>query len=278
MSAVQAIANALALRSPQREALDILSRVWEAAPLGRDANLESVLAAVQEVFPHVRSFDRDFPSLCFALATGVGKTRLMGAFIAWLYRDRGIRNFFVIAPNLTIYDKLKTDFSPNTPKYVFEGIMEFAAHPPLIITGDNYEDGVALQRSTRHEETAQINIFNIAKITARDNKDSKLAKDDAGRTIPRMRRLNEYIGESYFSYLAGLDDLVVLMDESHRYRADAGLAAINDLKPLLGLELTATPQMERGAKQSEPFGNVIYNYPLAAALLTGPGFLYQAKC
>ena len=49
MSAVQAIANALALRSPQREALDILSRVWEAAPLGRDANLESVLAAVQAV-------------------------------------------------------------------------------------------------------------------------------------------------------------------------------------------------------------------------------------
>ena len=149
MSAVQAIANALALRSPRREALDILSRVWEAAPLGRDAKLESVLAAVQAVFPHVQSFDRDFPSLCFALATGVGNTRLLGAFIAWLYRERGIRNFFVIAPNLTIYDKLKTDFSPNTPKYVFEGIMEFAAHPPLLITGDNYEDGVALQRSTR---------------------------------------------------------------------------------------------------------------------------------
>ncbi len=269
MSATQSIANSLALRPPQHEALDILARVWDAAPLGKDASLESTLAAVQAVFPHVQSFDRDFPSLCFALATGVGKTRLMGAFIAWLYRERGIRNFFVIAPNLTIYDKLKTDFSPGTPKYVFEGIMEFAAHPPLIITGDNYEDGVALQRSTSGEETAQINIFNIAKITARDNKASKLAKDDAGRTIPRMRRLNEYIGESYFSYLAGLNDLVVLMDESHRYRADAGLAAINDLKPLLGLELTATPQVERGAKQAEPFGNVIYNYPLAAALRDG---------
>lgn len=269
MSAVQAIANALALRPPQREALDILARVWDAAPLGGDADLESILAAVRTAFPHVRSFDRDFPSLCFALATGVGKTRLMGAFIAWLYRERGIRNFFVIAPNLTIYDKLKTDFLPNTPKYVFEGIMEFAAHPPLIVTGDNYEDGVALQRAAAGRETAQINIFNIAKITAKDNKDSKLEKDDAGRSIPRMRRLNEYIGESYFSYLAGLSDLVVLMDESHRYRADAGLAAINDLKPLLGLELTATPQVERGAKQAEPFGNVIYNYPLASALSDG---------
>lgn len=89
----QAIANALALRPPQREALDILARAWDAAPLGKDANLESTLAAVQVLFPHVRSFDRDFPSLCFALATGVGKTRLMVAFIAWLYRERGIRIF-----------------------------------------------------------------------------------------------------------------------------------------------------------------------------------------
>jgi type III restriction enzyme len=37
---------------------------------------------------------------------------------------------------------------------------------------------------------------------------------------------------------------VLLMDESHRYRATAGLRAINELKPLLGLELTATPFVE----------------------------------
>ena len=35
--------------------------------------------------PKVTDFERDFPSLCFALATGVGKTRLMGAFITYLY-------------------------------------------------------------------------------------------------------------------------------------------------------------------------------------------------
>lgn len=267
MNAVQAIVNSLSLRNPQKDALTILAQLCT-VPLGKDTELQSTLDAVQILFPHVRSFDRDFPSLCFALATGVGKTRLMGAFITWLYRERGIRNFFVIAPNLTIYQKLKMDFSPNTPKYVFEGIMEFIAHPPLIITGDNYEDGVALQRSTLREETPQINIFNIDKITARDNKDSKLDKDDARRNTSRMRRLNEYIGESYFNYLAGLDDLVVLMDESHRYRASAGLTAINELKPLLGLELTATPQIERG-KHPEPFGNVIYNYPLAEALSDG---------
>ena len=62
------------------------------------------------------------------------------------------------------------------------------------------------------------------------------------------------------------------MDESHRYRADAGMAAINDLKPVLGLELTATPQVERG-KKTEPFQNVIYQYPLSAAM--GDGFVKE---
>jgi type III restriction enzyme len=37
--------------------------------------------------------------------------------------------------------------------------------------------------------------------------------------------------------LAGLKDLVLIMDESHRYRASAGLRAINELKPVLGWEL-----------------------------------------
>jgi type III restriction enzyme len=58
------------------------------------------------------------------------------------------------------------------------------------------------------------------------------------------------------------------MDESHRYRATAGINAINELNPILGLELTATPQIERGGK-TEPFKNVIYSYPLSNAMEDG---------
>ncbi len=89
-----------------------------------------------------------------------------------------------------------------------------------------------------------------------------------GGASPRIKKLNEYIGESYFNYLANLDDLVLLMDESHRYRASAGVKALNDLKPILGLELTATPQVEKGSK-SEAFKNAIYSYPLSSALTDG---------
>lgn len=53
---------------------------------------------------------------------------------------------------------------------------------------------------------------------------------------------------SYCDYLASLPDLVLLMDESHRYRAKAAATALNDLKPLLGIELTATPQVQQGTR------------------------------
>jgi type III restriction enzyme len=68
--------------------------------------------------------------------------------------------------------------------------------------------------------------------------------------------------------LSGLDDLVLMMDESHRYRASAGVRAINELKPVLGLELTATPQVET-ARGPVRFNNIIFDYPLSAALRDG---------
>ena len=136
---VNAIAGRLSLRQPQRRSLEILDRITEIAPPGKDPDIEAALAAIRSEFGSVTDFEREFPSLCFALATGVGKTRLMGAFISYLHLAHGINNFFVLAPNLTIYSKLRTDFEPNTPKYVFKGISEFATDAPAIITGDNYE-------------------------------------------------------------------------------------------------------------------------------------------
>ena len=260
---VNAISNRLSLRSPQRDSLEIMARVCEIVSLEKDGDTVQALETIKTEFPTVEDFERDFPSLCFAIATGVGKTRLMGAFISYLYLSEGIRHFFVLAPNLTIYNKLIADFTPNAPKYVFQGISDFAVNPPLIVTGDNYQDGRGIRRDgylpgIEWEQDVHVNIFNISKINS----------EVRGGKSPRIKRLSEYIGQSYFDYLAGLDDLVMLMDESHRYRASAGVRAINELNPILGLELTATPQVERG-QHAEPFKNVIYSYPLSSAMTDG---------
>jgi len=253
---VNAIAGRLSLRPPQRDSLEKLAQVCKIVPPKHGIDREAALTAIKSEFPTVSDFERDFPSLCFSLATGVGKTRLMGAFISYLHLAHGIKNFFVLAPNLTIYNKLITDFTPNTSKYVFKGISEFATDAPEIITGDNYE----MRARTLFDELirCKINIFNISKINS----------EVRGGKSPRIKRLSEYIGESYFEFLANLDDLVILMDESHRYRASAGVRAINELKPVLGLELTATPFVET-SKGAVQFQNVIYDYPLGKAIADG---------
>ncbi len=252
---VNAIAGRLSLRAPQRQSLEILDRVTELVPPQKDANLEAALAAIRAEFPSVTDFERDFPSLCFALATGVGKTRLIGAFIAYLHLAHGLENFFVLAPNLTIYNKLIADFTPNTPKYVLKGIAEFAISPPVITTGDNFERHIASGGSLF---PVTINIFNISKINS----------EVRGGRIPRVRDFKEVMGRSYFDYLAAQKDLVMIMDESHRYRATAGVRAINELKPVMGLELTATPFVET-TRGPVAFQNVIFDYPLSRAMADG---------
>jgi type III restriction enzyme len=259
---LNAVTGRLSLRPPQAESLSKLGRALAVAPelLGHEQDVTAILSTLKAEFPTLEDFEREFPSLCFALATGVGKTRLMGAFIAYLHLAHGINNFFVLAPNLTIYNKLIADFTRNTPKYVFKGIAEFAQQSPLIITGDNYDQSgaVVADQPAGFAHDVRVNIFNISKINS----------EVRGGREPRIKRMKEVLGDSYFNHLANLPDLVLLMDESHRYRASAGVRSINELKPLFGLELTATPFVE-STRGPVPFRNVVMDYPLAQAMEDG---------
>lgn len=256
--AISQIAQRLSLRKPQTRSLEILADILDRVALSKETDILPVLDAIRAGYPNIESFEREFACLCFALATGVGKTRLMGAFISYLFMTGRSRNFFVLAPNLTIYEKLLADFKPSSPKYVFKGIEAFAQQPPLIVNAENYEEGRGVRGGDMFgREGAIINIFNISKINS----------EVRGGKSPRIKRLQEYIGESYFDYLAGLPDLVLLMDEAHRYRASAGEKAINELKPILGIEVTATPKAV--GTRPTPFKNVIYGYDLPEAMADG---------
>ena len=242
----------MSLRKPQKKSLEILHEILSNVNLKKGMNQKVALGAVHALCPTCTDFEREFMSLTFALATGVGKTRLMGAFITYLYTQHGIRNFFVVAPGTTIYDKLQRDLGdPNSSKYVFKGLSCFV-NAPQIITGDDYRS----KPLPTFQSEVRIFVFNI----------SKFDKENAN-----MKKINEYYGDSFFETLAQLPDLVLLMDESHHYHGAKGEQALNDLKPLLGLELTATPLMAAKKKNGnqEPFKNVVYEYPLSRAIADG---------
>ena len=76
------------------------------------------------------------------------------------------------------------------------------------------------------------------------------------------RETHEYqetLAGSFYEFLAGLDDLVILADEHHCYRGPAFTRTITNLNPEVVIGVTATPD-----RRDENL--VIFRYPLAAAI------------
>ena len=117
---------------------------------------------------------------------------------------------------------------------------------PKVYDGENYLSYPVryIQEEMVVEKTSdiQIFIFNISKIFTRGDIEFKFHK------------FNENLGGSFADVLRSFDDLVICMDEAHRYYAPASKKAINYLNPVLGLEYTATPKSTNK--------NIIYHYGL----------------
>ena len=246
---VNQIGYAMSLREPQKEALQYLDAISSSCDYKRNTldEIEAIATANCEDKHTIKVDDNfKFPSFCFDMATGIGKTRLMGAAIYYLYKTKGYKHFFILAPGNTIYDKLRKEANPAHPKYIFKG-LEAEMGRPKVYDGENYVRYPArfVQGEIEIEKTSEIQlfIFNIGKIFN--------SKTD---TTFKFHKYQETLGSSFADVLAKFDDLVICMDEAHRYYAPASMKAISYLKPILGLEFTATPKSH---------SNVIYSYDLA---------------
>lgn len=250
---VKSISYAMSLRTPQEEALSYLDAISSNCDYKND-DKTAVEAVASENCENQRTVNSkfEFPSFCYAMATGIGKTRLMGASIYYLYKTKGYKHFFILAPGSTIYDKLRKETNPNHPKYIFKG-LEAEMGKPKVYDGENYDRYPVrfeqLSMFVDNTSDIQLFIFNIGKIFN--------SKTD---TEFNFHKFKETLGASFADVLAQFDDLVICMDEAHRYYAPASMKAINYLKPILGLEFTATPKST---------SNIIYAYDIARGATEG---------
>lgn len=248
MSSVDKIKWAMSLRDPQYEALKCFDNISSKIEYKTASKSEAEKAASENCQdPHKIVVDKefDFPSFCFDMTTGIGKTRLMGACIYYLYKTKGYKHFFILCPSNTIYDKMRRETVPGHPKYMFKG-LEAEMGRPKVYDGENYLSYPVryVQSELQIEKTSEIQlfIFNISKIFTRGDLEFKFHK------------FNENLGGSFADVLRSFDDLVFCMDEAHRYYAPASKTAINYLNPVLGLEFTATPKSTNK--------NIIFHYGL----------------
>lgn len=267
MSCIDRIIHEMTLREPQADSLRVFGKLMESIDLhqGQDVvkqgitmnqlrlqELSTIMAGRFDRLPQQPLvFDTEYARITFALATGIGKTRLMGAIAAFLFLEEKAKHFVFLAPSNTILTKMKAESVQSHPKYLFQGLTGFPL--PQVIHAENIE--------TYHPEQEQILIIPSLFILS----PGQIRPRSGSEAERRLRQESETFGPSFVEYLAQLDDLVVFLDEGHRYGQDARTnrawaQAISDLNPKIVIEMTATP--------SNP-NTVACKYDLRQALLEG---------
>ncbi|MDK8345246.1 DEAD/DEAH box helicase family protein [Brevibacterium sp. UMB1308A] len=192
------------------------------------------------------------------LATGVGKTYLMAAFVEYL-RCQGVGNVVIVTPGKTVQAKTVQNFTPGAPKFITGSPV-----PPEVVTPQDYSAWInrtngAARLSHGREVPVLAFIFNIQQLIAPKDVegDTHGGTQDAMRRKPR--RFDENAGV-LFDYLKDQEDLVVIADESHLYgtTAKAFNAALRELEPAASIGLTASVDKKKD--------HVIFEYPLYQAI------------
>jgi superfamily II DNA or RNA helicase len=196
------------------------------------------------------SFPAGYANLTFALATGIGKTRLMGAIMAYLYRTDQSRNFVLLAPRDAILRKLEAECREASPKYIFvnRGVIP---QPNLCHRGNLSEFNPRQDSGALFQGGPNVFVFSPQLLTAEE----------------RIAKPSEFFGSSILDYLKQAQDLVVLVDESHHISGSdmeretrSWKSAIANLQPKLVFSMTATPRGD---------ANIAHQYGLAECLREG---------
>lgn len=226
-------------------------------------------------------FDEDWLRLVIKMATGSGKTKVMALIITWCYfhklyepDSKLATNFLVIAPNIIVLDRLRTDF---------DGLRIFFKDPLLPDNGhegQNWQDDFQLTLHIQDNlsivrKTGNFFLTNIHRVYAGsdiepsfndDNlEDYFLGKRPVGKTNDSKVDLGVIVRE--------IDELVVINDEAHHIH-DNRLAWFKSIADIhnrlkqkdhflsLQIDLTATPKHSSGAI----FVQTVSDYPLVEAI------------
>ncbi len=229
-------------------------------------------------------FDEDWPRYVTKMATGAGKTKVLSLLIAWSYfhklyeADSALsRNILLIAPNIIVLDRLRTDF---------DGLRIFFNDPVLPDNGfegqnwrDDFQMSLHIQDDVRIvRPTGNLFLTNIHRVYLGDVVEPSLEDDDlrdyfldpfgpkpVGRTTDSQTDLGEIVRE--------IDELAVFNDEAHHVH-DPRMAWFKSIQDIhhrmlqkdcrlsLQIDVTATPKHNDGAI----FVQTVSDYPLVEAI------------
>lgn len=228
-------------------------------------------------------FAEDWTRYVLKLATGAGKTKVMSLLMTWSYYQKLYEpasdlstNFLLIAPNIIVLDRLRTDF---------DGARIFYEDPLLPengYEGQNWQDDFQMTVHIQDEiglvePKGNLFLTNIHRVYEtgaepafedENTSDYFFGKRPVGKTTDSQVDLGMIVRE--------VPDLVVLNDEAHHLHdaQSAWFKSIEDIAMRLRqkgsdlsaqFDLSATPKHSNGAI----FVQTVADYPLVEAIRQG---------
>jgi type III restriction enzyme len=266
----------------QREAIETIIYLYE---LRRIRNVAELLfefgdESIKDLALGINPEDDRWPKNCCKIATGGGKTKVMSLVIVWSYFHRLYepgsdlaQHFVIIAPNLTVYERLKDDFEDcaifyKDPLLPEEWKNDFQNQMQVVL--QDQPGGTST--------TGAIYLTNIHRLY--EKRENGGNGDDGAASIfgPPVKRAQALdTGEALRERITTHPRIMVLDDEAHHLH-DPDLAwnkAIDTLHSqslsqgnggtCLQLDFTATPKHNNG----ELFRHIICDFPLGEAVDAG---------
>jgi type III restriction enzyme len=255
----------------QQEAIETLIFVWEYEKIRtRKGLLERYAQDLRDL--RLPPYD-DFARYCIKMATGTGKTKVMALAVAWQFLNAMrepdevakdyAKTFLVLAPNVIVFERLKTDFS---------GGRIFRADPIIPKELEIFWDFECAMRDEgeRAHSEGMLFLTNIQQFYERPDRSSE---DEPGEMTallgakPPTKKLELTDFGDRIALRAG--KLLVVNDEAHHTHEEDNewnkvIRNLHRKTPLTAqLDFSATPRFQKGAI----FPWTISDYPLKQAIL-----------
>lgn len=254
----------------QREAVETLVYLYEVKRIHRRTQL---LETYVQHTPDLRlpKYD-DFARYCVKMATGSGKTKVMAMAIAWQYAN-AVRtnaedyasNFLVLAPNVIVFERLRTDF---------EGGRMFHSDPLVPRHFKLWWDMQFYMRGDgeRAHSSGALYLTNIQQLHEARVVDDTEEEDPVSALLgPTPPTSLQEQTDLYERISRRIGRLMVLNDEAHHTHDEDSewnnvIRRMHGVRELsLQLDVTATPRFQSGAL----FPWTIFDYPLKQAIIDG---------
>jgi type III restriction enzyme len=252
----------------QREAIESLVYLFEVEHIRRHRDLVERYATLPGI--HVLQYD-DFARYALKMATGSGKTKVISLAIAWQYfnavaegLDDYARSFLLLAPNVIVFDRLRSDFAGGR---IFHSDPVIPPELRIFWDFDCYIRG----DSERSSSQGALYLTNIQQLYDRPVADSNEPEAMTDVLGPAPLAGDPDVDHFDTRIAARVAPCMVLNDEGHHTHDEASewnqvIRRLHEALPngLTGqLDFSATPRYATGGL----FTWTIYDYPLKQAII-----------